>query len=346
MSIRPTALALLAASLFATLAAPALAAGDKPAKPPVSRKDKAAADKAAAEKAAADKADAEKAAADKEAADKAAAEKAAADKADADKATADKATADKAAADKAAAEAVDPNDPSEDPGKTYRFIGLRYRDAVIPTFMLHLFAAGGRTVNVPMVGPEFISRRDHLEYGLAVMYADYSMGQTIFRSKTNPPTSNELVASTLKQIFVTLDIQYEIPLEKKGEKTGRVALLIGGGVGLGGIFGDLYRSQAYPLKSGPADDNVPSQWGVCHAYAKGGGYCGTDNGHFSPGNDITKGYAEPSWAHGGSKPLLFPWLALPQVSLRFKPIKQFQSKVDLGFSTTGFYFGFSGSYGL
>ena len=44
--------------------------------------------------------------------------------------------------------------------------------------------------------------------------------------------------------------------------------------------------------------------------------------------------------------LIFPWLAIPQVSLRYKPIKQFQTKVDLGFSTSGFFFGASASYGL
>ena len=197
-----------------------------------------------------------------------------------------------------------------------------------------------------MVGPELISRRDHLEYSLAVMYADYSMSQTIFRSKADPPTSNELVASSLKQIFVTLDIQYEIPLEKKGERTGRVALLIGGGVGLGGIFGDLYRSQATPKSGGTADDAVPGQWNACKAASTTNPYCDGSNNHFSPSNDVTKGYAESSWAHGGSKPLLFPWIAVPQVSLRYKPIKQFQSKLDLGFSTSGFFFGFSGSYGL
>jgi hypothetical protein len=219
--------------------------------------------------------------------------------------------------------------------------------------MINLFAAGGTNVNAPSIGVEFISRRDHVEYELAGSYADYGMAPTIFRSKTDPQTSNELVASNLKLIFVTFDILYEIPLERKTDaagniRTGRFALLLGGGVGFAGVAGNLYRSQAYPLKGGTADDNVPGQWGVCHGVGNPGvgGFCGNNNGHFSPGNDVTKGYSEPSWAGGGSKPLLFPWIALPQISLRYKPIKQLETKLDAGFSTSGFFFGFSASYGL
>ena len=76
--------------------------------------------------------------------------------------------------DKDKATAVDDQfDPFEDPSKTYRFIGIRYRDAIAPQFIMHWFANGGRNVNVPMVGPEFITRRDHLEIAVALMYADY-----------------------------------------------------------------------------------------------------------------------------------------------------------------------------
>ena len=341
MSIKPSAFAFLAVLLAA---APAFAAGDKTA-PKTAAGKKAAADKAAADKTDADKADADKAAADKVAADKVAA-----DKTDADKGAADKTAADKATADKAVA--PDPLDPWEDPSKTYRFIGIRFREIFVPKFMINLFAAGGTNVNAPSVGLEFISRRDHLEYGLAASYADYGMAQTIFRSKSDPQASNELVASKLKLIFVTFDILYEIPLERKTDaagntRTGRFALLIGGGVGFAGVAGNLYRSQAHPLRGTTADDNVPGQWSACQGYVSGGAFCGNNNGHFSPaGNDVTKGYSEASWAGGGSKPLLFPWIALPQVSFRYKPIKQLQTKLDLGFSTSGFFFGLSASYGL
>ena len=348
------ALALGAPLLLAAASPPALAA---PPTRPLSKKEKAAADKAAADKAAADKAAADAAAAAaaaaKEAADKAAAEKAAADKEAADKAAAEKEAADKAAAEKAAEDAK--YDPYEDPNQTYRFIGLRFRDAIAPKFMVNWFVNGGRTVNVPMVGPEFITRHKHFEVGIALMYADYSMDPFIFQAKGDTGTNAwEFAQSSLKLGYAMFDLLYEIPLpidEKKGDKTGRFALLIGAGIGIAGIFGTLYQGQAYPNVSNP-DPGNPSQWNACTGPSdpKGFGFCNNRNAHFwpnyAPPNPGAGAYEQPSWANGGSKPMIFPWLALPAISFRYKPIKQFQTKLDLGFSTSGFYLGLSASYGL
>ena len=71
----------------------------------------------------------------------------------------------------------------------------------------------------------------------------------------------------------------------------------------------------------------------------GGAYCGNDNNHYG-------GYDEPSWANGGSKPFIFPWISLPQVSFRYKPIKTSRRALDVGFSLTGFFFGAAVDYGL
>jgi hypothetical protein len=76
-------------------------------------------------------------------------------------------------------------------------------------------------------------------------------------------------------------------------------------------------------------------------------YCNTRSNHYAgAGGVVANGYSEASWANGGSKPLIFPWIALPQFAFRYKPIKQFQTKFDFGFSTSGFFFGISGSYGI
>lgn len=257
------------------------------------------------------------------------------------------------------AEGSEKYDPYEDPTKTYRFIGLRFRDAVAPKFIINWFADGGRNVNVPMVGPEFITRRDHLEIAVALMYADYSMDPFLFKGKSDPATSYEFAASSLKLGYLMVDIQYEIPLEKKGDKTGRFALLIGGGVGIAGVFGSLYRSQVYPNKAN-ADPGDPSQWSACKSKTDGmttagKGFCNnpSDNQHYWPGwsskNRTQPGkgaFSDPYWSAGGSKPLIFPWLAVPQISFRYKPIKQLQMKADAGFSTSGFFFGLSAGYGL
>ena len=338
MFLKPPVFALAATLL---VAGPVLAA---PPRRPTAKQQAQKAAKEKAEKEAAERAEKEKA--DKEAAEKA--DKERADKEAAEKA--DKEKADKEKADKEAAEKAEKAkfDPFEDPSKTYRFIGIRFRDAVVPKFMLNLFASGGGTVNVPMVGPEFTSRRDGLEYDLSVMYADWSMNPLLFKGKSEPDTAFELVASGLKQLMFTIDILYEIPLEKDGNRTGRFSLLLGGGVGLGFLFGPLYRSQTYPLKPGASPDD-PKQWGACRGVGNPSpSYCENPNSHFAPSGNVTAdgSYTEPSWAGGGSKPIIFPWIALPQVSFRYKPIKQLQTRADLGFSTAGFFFGLSASYGL
>jgi hypothetical protein len=250
----------------------------------------------------------------------------------------------------------DPYDPFEDPGKPYRFIGIRYRDAIVPKFMINWFANGGRNVNVPMVGPEFITRQNHLEIAVSVMYADYSMSPFLFQGKSDSSTTWDLVQSQLKVAYAMVDILAEIPLEKKVvggvEKTGRVAFLIGGGVGIGGVFGNLYQSQAYPNSTAAAGNTGDAtQWSPCLSATQSNGlagtYCNNRSNHFAgPGGVLSTGFSQPSWVNGGDKPLVYPWIALPQLSLRYKPIKQFQMKVDGGFSTSGFFFGASASYGL
>src|SRR5262245_37257023 len=39
-------------------------------------------------------------------------------------------------------------DPTEDPSKRYFFVGLRFRDVIVPKFMMNIFGDGGATVNV------------------------------------------------------------------------------------------------------------------------------------------------------------------------------------------------------
>jgi hypothetical protein len=45
-------------------------------------------------------------------------------------------------------------------------------------------------------------------------------------------------------------------------------------------------------------------------------------------------------------PVIFPHIAIPQLSLRYKPIKQLETRLSVGFSLTGFWFGLSADYGL
>ena len=74
----------------------------------------------------------------------------------------------------------------EKPGKTYRFLGARYRGIIVPEFMMDLFGDGGRTVYVNGVGPEFGIRKDNFEYIFALWWAGYYMKPTPFKAADDP----------------------------------------------------------------------------------------------------------------------------------------------------------------
>lgn len=234
-------------------------------------------------------------------------------------------------------------DPLEDRSQRYNFVGLRFRDVIVPKFMINWFAEGGATVNVAMFGPELSTRKNRTELDFAAVYADYSMNPFMFKANGDPVQAFEKVSSSLKMILFTAEILYDVPIDK----TGKFSFLIGGGIGFGVVFGDLYRNQAYPTDhTGKADPNDQSKWTPCTGPGSPSAdvtgnvpYCDSSNNHFN-------NHKEASWANGGSKPNIFPWLSLPQLSFRYKPIKQLQTRFDTGFSTSGFFFGLSAGYAL
>ncbi len=242
--------------------------------------------------------------------------------------------------DEAAPEDPTAHDPKEEPGTAYTFVGLRVRDIVVPKFMMGLFADGGSTVNVFSIGPEASYRKDKTEFDLALTYADYSFGPMLFKGSGDNEFSWEEVSSSLKTLYVTLDLLYDIPVV---DDSGRFSVLVGGGVGIGVVFGSLYRYQVQPNVGYTAlDPENSSSWRYCETPNTGvPNYCDNKNSHYK-----TQGYEESSWINGGSKPNFMPWISLPQVSFRYKPIKEVQTRFDTGFSLTGFFFGGSAGYGF
>lgn len=227
-------------------------------------------------------------------------------------------------------------DTAEDPTKATRFVGMRFRNVILPKFMLGLFADGGSTVNVFMFGPEFSTRKDHTEFDFALQFADYSMNPALFKGQSDGPDSWEEVSSSLKALYLTLDLLYDVPIDDKG----KLSFLFGGGVGLGFVAGNLYRNQVTPKTDGGSiDPEDTATWKRCDGPNPQNAYCDDKNDHYGE-------YTESSWANGGSKPFIFPWISIPQLSLRYKPIKQLQTRVDTGFSLTGFFFGLSAGYAL
>lgn len=264
------------------------------------------------------------------------------------------------------AQPADPNakpaEPPPDPNKISenRFLlGARFRDFIVPAFMFHLFVDGGPgAVNVFSAGPEFTVQQGALviSVSLTIPYADYSMNEFVFKSKTDPDQAYEIVSSSLKLITASVDLLGRIPFDKKGS----VALLIGGGVGISGVIGDIRRTQAYPDDPNAVDPDTPAKWHKCRApddpavrtppnpdepeFPNGHRYCDDDNDHYPTNpngdlNDAENAYSEPYWTDGGSKPVIFPYLALPHIALEVSPIDQLMFRIDSGFSITGFFFG-------
>jgi hypothetical protein len=226
--------------------------------------------------------------------------------------------------------------PVEEPGKTYYFVGLRYRGIVVPQFIQGLFASGGATVYVNAIGPEFAIRKDNFEYNLSPWLAFYSMGDTGFKGKSDKDEAWELINANITMLYLTSDFLWSHNF------TPELAINYGLGAGFGFVFGSLHRVQSFPTVPGQSPDN----YSKC-AFAgqptpfnapDGNPYCDGSNNHF--GN-----YSEPSWANGGSKPILFPWLVV-QTGLRFKPSRTIAARLDIGFGTSGFFFGLGGDYGL
>jgi hypothetical protein len=225
----------------------------------------------------------------------------------------------------------DPASPFEKNDTTYRFIGARFRYIIIPQFYMGIFGDGGTTVGVPAFGPEFTIRKNGFEYVMSVMYASYAMDPTPFKAKTDPNDAWEIVDTSIKSVYFMSDFLWSAEMSPK------FSFIYGGGFGLAGVFGDIHRQQAHP---GTGSPNDPSTYVPCVGPMNPTGtYCGRDNDHY--GN-----YTEPSWANGGSKPILFPWMSV-QTGFRFKPHKQFMGRVDIGWNIlNGPFFGLALNYGL
>jgi hypothetical protein len=222
--------------------------------------------------------------------------------------------------------------PVELSGQTYLGVGLRYRAIIVPKFMMNLFGSGGRTVLANGLGPEFTVRKNAFEYEFSALFTSYAMDPTPFKASSDGADAWEIVESKIKVLYLTADFMWS------QDFTPEFAFNYGLGAGFGLVWGDLKRTQAYP--GAGANDSTGQGYLPCVAQGTPaiGGFCGTDNNHYG-------GYTEPSWANGGSKPVIFPWLAL-QTGVRWKPHRNFIARFDAGFGTSGFFLGLGADYGL
>ena len=233
-------------------------------------------------------------------------------------------------------------DVDEVPGRTYFFVGLRYRGNIIPAFMLNLFLDQGQTIYTNMVGAEFELRKDGFSIIPALSYHELGTDDILFKQKNTPniPGNYSVVNSGLKLVYASVDLLWSTKISKN------VEFEYGAGFGLGAVFGSLENNWVQADPNGPLVADTGTRFSRCEtvATAPGTGCHPADHQN----SDVNKvgGYKEPSWFNGGSKPAIFPWISVPQIGLRIKPIKQFVGRIGLGFALTGFWFGLSGQYGL
>lgn len=232
---------------------------------------------------------------------------------------------------------------AEAPGKTYMFIGARYRNVIIPKFVQNLFSDGGEGLYAHTPGLEFAIRRDKFEYQLFAMLGLYNLEDVPFKGKSDENDAWEIINANYKILYLGADFMWSTD-----EFTPGLSLTYGAGVGLGFVFGDLGRVQAYPADGqgnfAPGEAGNPDSYRECTAPNNPTGtaaFCQATG----DGADHYGSYTEPTWADGGSSPLVFPWMAA-NIGLRYKAHKNFVGRVELGLMPTGAFVGLAADYGL
>lgn len=226
-------------------------------------------------------------------------------------------------------------------GKTYLFVGVRYRGAIVPKFMENMFVDEGKTVYSNTVGLELDMRKDGFSFIPAISYQELGTGDILFKQKntTDIVGNYNLVNSSLKIVYATADLLWSSKISKT------LDFEYGAGFGIGAVFGDLVTNWVREDPNGSLHSDTGKRFVACQTVDQPGTGCNKADHQNSDKNKVGN-YVEPSWFGGGSVPAVFPWLAVPQIGLRFKPIKQFVGRLGIGFSLTGFWFGLSAEYGL
>ena len=225
---------------------------------------------------------------------------------------------------------------AEAPDRPYLFLGATYRHVFIPGFLLEIGVDAAPSANNPAVGIDFTYRVDGFSIVASVFWMNGSV-EGPFRSSGDPDVDTEWLDSSLQGIFASATILWSTPIWKD-----YIAFEYGVGLGIGVVYGDLVRTEAEPADGGgyrPCDGPLTGNVNYCAATSSGGPTDpdGVDGEHY--------GVVAESWVGGGSVPNVVPWLALPHLAVRFKPIRPLVMKIEggLGF---GFFVGASAAYGF
>jgi len=208
----------------------------------------------------------------------------------------------------------------------------------VPGFLQELFldSATG-AVNVAL-GAEFTYRKDNFDIVGQLWWAGYS-NYGPYRASGDPDTDTEMIDSSLSVLFLSAAFLWSTPFNDV------LALEYGVDVGIGVVLGNVYRTEAFP-DAGGGQPRSTDGYAPCNAPGDGRNttYCdgpsvpdGETGGHYNA--------KVRRWSDGGNLPNVVPWLAIPHLALRIKPVKQLMMRVEGGFGI-GFFLGFSAAYGF
>lgn len=239
-------------------------------------------------------------------------------------------------------------DPHERENRDYFFVGALARAQILPSYPFEVagvvFPNG---YDVPIngaFGAYFNYRRNGFNVQLEVFYQ--GMGWNGFlRGAGDTLGETEYIESQLGVIYGWFGFSWSINIASW------FAIEIGMGLGVGGVMGDLYRTEADDRSgtwlpcAGP--DSHPSTTDRCEATIERPGANGRLDGTRQRGGTYQRiTGANPFYFGEGGVPPIFATLDLPRVSFRFKPIRQLQIRIDTAYNLYGFSLGGSAGFGF
>jgi hypothetical protein len=237
--------------------------------------------------------------------------------------------------------------PRELPDTDYFFAGASFRTLFVPDFIQSLFVTyeGGTAVNFGG-GAFFGWRRNGFNVMAEVWYAGFGH-QGFYRGSDDPDFEFEYVNSQLGVVFGSFLFGWTIPVADW------FGIDIGFGLGIGGMTGNLTRTEAYrtggagsslaactdvgdpnPIYcEGPLERPNPSTGRLDDSRIMGGTY-----------QNITG--PNPFYFGDGGVPPMFLWLDLPRLGVTIRPIRQVQIQINGGYNLFGFNVGATLGYGF
>lgn len=208
------------------------------------------------------------------------------------------------------------------------WLGVRGKGIVIPKFLMNAFGEGGATIFAPGADLTLTHQMADADLVVTAGYLSYRTGEMPFKLSGRPDTEYEILQSDMQAITATLSLIWNVQMDS----VGRFHFRIGGGLGVGWMFaGDLVRTQGYPLLGAPDD---PASYVKCEGPNSPAGqfrYCNQldkDADHYG-------GYTEPNWFQGGARPLIFPWLAIPELGFTWRMTPNATLDLDLALTISG-----------